>query len=77
MGREPPMQRYVLDRFEGKFAVLEAAGGGMRNLPREKLPEGCREGDVFNEENGVFTRDDEETRRRAEKISRLTKGLLG
>lgn len=35
-------RRFVLDRFEGEFAVLEGVG----SVPRAALPSDAREGDV-------------------------------
>jgi hypothetical protein len=70
------ISRYVLDRFEGEFAVLEAYDGGMRNIEKDRLPENIKEGDVLAEENGIFTMDAAATRERAEKINALMRGLF-
>ncbi len=39
-------RRYVVDRFEGKVAVLEG-DEGMIEVAGRALPEGCKEGDVL------------------------------
>ena len=39
-------RRYVVDRFEGKVAVLEG-DEGMIEVTGRALPEGCKEGDVL------------------------------
>ena len=36
--------RAVIDRFEGDWAVLELEDGVLRQLPRDRLPAGAREG---------------------------------
>lgn len=37
----------IIDRFEGKFAVVELPDRTMANIPRILLPE-AKEGDVIN-----------------------------
>lgn len=70
------MKTYVIDRFEGGFAVAEEAGGGMINLNREKLPANAKEGDVVTEQHGIFKIDMHETKLRSERIKDLTKDLF-
>jgi len=36
----------IIDRFEGRFAVLDT-GEGMINILRADIPKGAREGDVL------------------------------
>lgn len=38
---------FIIDRFEGKWAVIEAEDGTTFNLPRSVLPGDAREGDVI------------------------------
>ncbi len=59
------MERYVIDRFEGDFAVLEREEGGTVDILKSDLPE-TTEGDVIIFENGVYRVDKEETLRRQE-----------
>jgi hypothetical protein len=47
------MTMIVIDRFEGEYAVLETESG-MKNVPREMLPEEAREGDVLEVKDGVY-----------------------
>jgi hypothetical protein len=70
------MKIYILDRFEGGFAVLENEQGKMSNVPLQDLPAGLREGDVLCEDSGVFTYDEKSTKDRAEKIKRLIADLF-
>jgi hypothetical protein len=44
------MAYYVIDRFEGKIAVIVADDGRAFDVPKERLPKGCREGTVLNVE---------------------------
>lgn len=42
-----PMAYYVIDRFDGKAAVIVADDGRTFDVPRRELPRGCREGTVL------------------------------
>ena len=35
---------YIIDRWEGDFAICEGEDGVMVEIPRALLPEGCSEG---------------------------------
>jgi hypothetical protein len=66
----------IIDRFEGEYAVLET-DSGMKNVPRDMLPEESREGDVVELKNGAYTINKKaaEKRRRElrEKLKKLQK----
>ena len=62
------MKKYIVDRFEEDFVVLEKETGGSINIKRELLPEAKR-GDVLTEENGAFVIDEQETLERKRRIS--------
>ncbi len=62
------MKKYIVDRFEEDFVVLEKETGGSINIKRELLPEAKR-GDVLTEENGAFIIDEQETLERKRRIS--------
>ncbi|MGN0615676.1 DUF3006 domain-containing protein [Ruminococcus flavefaciens] len=66
----------IIDRFEGEYAVLET-DSGMKNVPRDILPEESREGDVVELKNGAYTVNKKaaEKRRRElrEKLKKLQK----
>ncbi len=74
----------VIDRFEGKFAILIVGDNEQRmNVPRKLLPKQSREGSWLQVElqNGEFVRavlDEEETakakQRIAEKLAKLRRG---
>lgn len=62
------MEKYIIDRFEGEFAVLERESGGTKDIPKAQLP-GAREGDVIIFEGGTYRIDKEETQKRKELIA--------
>ena len=62
------MEKYIVDRFEEDFIVLEKETGGSIDIKRELLPD-AEIGDVLTEENGVFLIDEEETLERKKRIS--------
>lgn len=65
----------ILDRFEGKFAVLED-DGVMKNVPRNLLPKNIREGDVVVKNGGEYLLDEKNTAARRKKIAELQNGLF-
>lgn len=62
------MKRYIVDRFEEDFIVLEKETGGSIDIKRELLPH-VQRGDVLTEENGVFRIDEHKTLERKKRIS--------
>ncbi|NLM97334.1 MAG: DUF3006 domain-containing protein [Halanaerobiaceae bacterium] len=60
----------IIDRFEGKLAIIEA-GEIMIELPRKYLPDFAREGDVLKIEI-----DEERTKKRKEKIKKMADNLF-
>jgi prophage tail gpP-like protein len=78
------MMKSVIDRFEGKFAVLIVGEDEQRiNVPRKLLPKHSREGswlqvEIQNDEVISAVMDEEETantkQRIAEKLERLRRG---
>ncbi len=67
---------YIIDRFEGGFAVLEEDGGDHIDVPREQTPGNAHEGDVLEQaETGFIIREDL-TRERRERIIGKQKRLF-
>ena len=62
------MERYIVDRFEENFIVLEKETGGSIDIKRELLPH-VQRGDVLTKEDGVFRIDERETLERKARIS--------
>lgn len=67
--------KYIIDRFEGEFAVLEKEDGGIIDVPKSEI-EGAKEGDVVLFENGFYTIDIEETEKRKALIEEKMKKLF-
>ena len=63
--------KYIIDRFEGDFAVIELADGSRADMPRKLVPAAAKEGDTLRIEV-----DEEETKRREERIGRLMDSLF-
>lgn len=64
----------IIDRFEGKYAVVELQDRRMINIDKAQLPEGSKEGIVINISESI-TIDIEETKKRKKEIEELTKDL--
>lgn len=61
------MDYYIIDRFEGEYAVCEAPDGAMQTIRQGDLPPDAQEGDLLYRE-GVFWKVDKaatEARRQA------------
>ena len=67
--------RYIIDRSEGDYWVLEDSKRKMHSLLKTELPPDCREGDVLEEEGGTYRRDPEETARRREVLQKKLEKL--
>ena len=66
--------KLVIDRFEGKYAILEFQDRNpiIFNFPRHLLPQEVKEGTVLNINIDI---DQEETKRRKDKIQNLLSKL--
>jgi len=66
--------KLIIDRFEGKYAILESQDKNplIFNFPRHLLPKEAKEGTVLNFNIGI---DQEETKRRKDKIQNLLNKL--
>ena len=64
----------IIDRFEGKYAVVELEDGKMINIDKAQLPVGSKEGMVIHISENI-TIDIEETKKRKAEIEELTKNL--
>lgn len=56
----------TIDRFEGKYAVVELENRTMADMPASLVPEGAEEGDILK-----ITIDKEETEKRKKHIKKL------
>lgn len=71
------MKRFVIDRFEGSYAVCEDADQNCVVMEVEKLPPMAKEGCVLtiSEEGEIFL-DTEETERRRQRIAEKQRRLF-
>ncbi|HHU51468.1 MAG TPA: DUF3006 domain-containing protein [Firmicutes bacterium] len=60
----------IIDRFEGKFAIIELEKGKFLQIPREILPPEAREGDVI-----TLKIDRKQTAQRRRKVEELLQEL--
>ena len=69
--------RYIIDRFEEGFALLEPEEGtlGLVRVPHTLLPADAREGDMLVNGNGRWQVDAAATRARRERMRRRFSGL--
>lgn len=70
------MIRYIVDRLEDGLAVCETEDRKKAVFPLKDLPDSLREGDVLNELDGIFSRDEEETSRRRSQMKERLMGLF-
>ena len=60
----------VIDRFEGRFAIVETASG-MVNIPRADIPGDAKEGDVIS-----LVLNHEQADTQAERVNKLADELF-
>jgi Protein of unknown function (DUF3006). len=65
------LKTFVLDRFEGEYAILTDGAGKAYDTLREALPEEAREGDILHEDRGAYSIDKELTAESRKKLKRL------
>ena len=67
---------YVIDRIEGKVAVLVEDTGEKQDVPRSSLPEGARERSCLKKSGDAFLLDEAETTRRRQRIESKLQALF-
>lgn len=70
------MNKLIIDRFEGSYAVCEWNDKSLVTIPKYKLPLNCKEGDfLILDSQGMYQKDTETTQvsesRIKEKMNRL------
>lgn len=63
--------KFVIDRFEGEYAICEKESGELLKMERSKFPSEASEGDVITIDKNIITIDRNETQKRKEKIEKL------
>lgn len=67
---------YIVDRFEGEFAICEDENKKMHQIKKVELPKDVREGDCIRRIENGYVIDIEATKERKEKISKLMSSLF-
>lgn len=66
---------YTVDRFEERYAILEAETGENIHVLRNLLPVEAQEGSVLRYEDGIYIIDFEYTKKRKSTVSEKFKRL--
>lgn len=61
----------IIDRFEGKFVVIELENGKMLNMDKNKIPKEAKEGTALEISSDKVIIDIERTKRLYEEIEAL------
>lgn len=70
------MERFVVDRIEGKVAVLEHDDLSHEEVPLADLPKGVRDGTCLVREDGHYAVDRDAEKSRRTSIDELTNKLF-
>ena len=60
--------KYIIDRLEEGIAVCENELKKLISIPKDLLPDGLKEGDVLEEQEGRFLRDEQGTEARRKEM---------
>lgn len=63
--------KYIIDRFEGDYAVVEDEHKGMKDIHLKDLPKEVQEGDVLVMMEDTYHIDLEETQKRKRKTQEI------
>jgi len=66
----------IIDRFEGKYAVVETESKAMKYIEASLLPPGAKEGDAIVSVEGKWQLDTEETAKLKAEIAKLAEDLF-
>lgn len=69
------MKRYVVDRIEGEYAVCESENSSFINISLSELPP-VKEGDCLIYDNFRYQKDNDEKKRRKNRIENLMNDLF-
>ncbi|MFJ7747726.1 DUF3006 domain-containing protein [Peribacillus sp. NPDC097295] len=70
------MVQGIIDRFEGKIAVVEIDGGDMKDFPKSSLPKGAKVGDMLIIDGDKITVSKEGTKQLKKEIDDLMDELF-
>lgn len=67
---------FVIDRFEGEFAVLEDENGSFQNIKKSLLSQNAKESDCVIFKDGKYTISKEKTESLKQEIDELMEDLF-
>ena len=67
---------FVIDRFEGEFAVLEDENGSFQNIKKSLFPQNAKESDCVIFKDGKYTISKEKTESLKQEIDDLMEDLF-
>ena len=67
---------YIVDRFEGEFAICEDSNKQMHPIKKTELPSGVKEGDCIRYLEHGYVIDVEATKERRDRIRKLMSSLF-
>ena len=71
------MKHYIIDRFEGIYAICEQEDKTMISIRKNQLPSGVKEGDyIIRKEDGTFLIDANKRKIREEEIRKKMNDLF-
>lgn len=68
-------ERYIIDRVEGDFAIIEKENGDMYKISIENIKGNFEEGDILVNKDEYFEIDESFTLNRKKHINDLTKNI--
>lgn len=68
--------KYIIDRLEEGIAVCENELKKLISIPKGLLPDGLKEGDVLEEQEGRFLRDEQGTEARRKEMRKKLMDLF-
>ena len=69
------LRTFVIDRYEGAYAILQDNFGKMYDVLRDELPISSHEGDILNENYGEYVFDEKATEISREKMQNISDAL--
>lgn len=68
--------KYIIDRLEEGIAVCENELKKLISIPKDLLPDGLKEGDVLEEQEGRLLRDEQGTEARRKEMRKKLMDLF-
>lgn len=68
--------KYIIDRFEGEYAVCEVEAGRFIDIPKADIPKGAKEGDILSKTDNGYRIEKAETEAKREEIKKRMNRLF-